>query len=237
MPPGWWARAPTGPSRRPSTSVTCRRSGRRPRVPRRVGRTVRPCRSAHRPALHRHRRADPAAPRLQLPIRRQHLATEPTDARAYTGTRITRDRGVRYEHDAQGRVVLRQKTRLSRKPDTWRYTSDADDRLTEVTPPQGNPAVWADPLVLTPYKQGEGTGEQKALPRAEREAPTCMEHRSRRASRSRKDDVSMLQRYWIPDGGDPIRIQESIIGPQTDPTNYTDRARLIPVGPPVEIPR
>ncbi|MEV6581175.1 hypothetical protein AB0M92_23730 [Streptomyces sp. NPDC051582] len=66
-----------------------------------------------------------------------------------------------------------------------------------------------------------------------------------------KDDVSVLQRYRIPEGGDPIRIQESIIGPQTDPTlghlpggagqleilNYTDRARLIPVGPPVEIPK
>lgn len=66
-----------------------------------------------------------------------------------------------------------------------------------------------------------------------------------------KDDVSMLQRYRFPDTGDPIRIQESIIGPQTDPKlghlpggvsqleilNYEDRARLIPVGPPVEIPK
>ncbi|MFB7978452.1 putative T7SS-secreted protein [Streptomyces vinaceus] len=400
----------------------------------------------------------------------EHLGTEPTGERAYTGTRITRAGGVRYEHDAQGRVVLRQKTRLSRKPDTWRYTWDADDRLTEVTTPEGNrwryrydalgrrtakqllteaggvahetlftwdgttlveqttrsadspqevtlswthaglhpltqtesmrsvrdapqeeidsrffamvtdlvgtptemldeqggiawrarstvwgktswnrdaaaytplrfpgqycdpetglhynhhrtydpetarylttdplglspasnavayvtnPLVWADPLGLTPYKQGEGTGEQKALPRAEREPPNMYGTpitsriaqpgeefnmvlskgqspstpggfgtfddvpnqqfvRDQLAIRTDwKDDVSMLQRYRIPEGGDPIRIQESIIGPQTDPTlghlpggagqleilNYTDRARLIPVGPPVEIPK
>ncbi|MFF0423986.1 RHS repeat domain-containing protein [Streptomyces sp. NPDC004520] len=54
---------------------------------------------------------------------------------------------VRYEHDAQGRIVLRQKTRLSRKPDTWRYEWDAEDRLTAVTTPDGT--VWRygyDPL-------------------------------------------------------------------------------------------
>ncbi|MFJ1569660.1 RHS repeat domain-containing protein [Streptomyces erythrochromogenes] len=34
-------------------------------------------------------------------------------------------------------MILRQKTRLSRKPDTWRCTWDADDRLTEVTTPDG----------------------------------------------------------------------------------------------------
>ncbi|KQX50768.1 MULTISPECIES: RHS repeat-associated core domain-containing protein [unclassified Streptomyces] len=58
-------------------------------------------------------------------------------ARAYDGTRITRAGGIRYEHDAQGRVVLRQKARLSRKPDTWRYDWDAEDRLIAVTTPDG----------------------------------------------------------------------------------------------------
>ncbi|MEU7044428.1 DUF6531 domain-containing protein [Streptomyces varsoviensis] len=57
--------------------------------------------------------------------------------RTYDGTRITRAGAVRYEHDAQGRVVLRQKARLSRKPDTWRYTWDAEDRLTAVVTPDG----------------------------------------------------------------------------------------------------
>lgn len=55
-------------------------------------------------------------------------------SREYTGTRITRAGRVRYEHDAQGRVVLRQKARLSRKPDTWHYGWDAEDRLVSVTP-------------------------------------------------------------------------------------------------------
>jgi RHS repeat-associated protein len=44
---------------------------------------------------------------------------------------------VRYEHDALGRITLRQKIRLSRKPDTWRYSWDAEDRLTGVVTPDG----------------------------------------------------------------------------------------------------
>ncbi|MEV4333325.1 DNA/RNA non-specific endonuclease, partial [Streptomyces sp. NPDC049597] len=76
-----------------------------------------------------------------------HPSHSATGARAYEGTRITRAGAVRYEHDGQGRIVLRQKTRLSRKPDTWRYEWDAEDRLTAVTTPDGT--VWRyayDPL-------------------------------------------------------------------------------------------
>ncbi|MFE3496255.1 putative T7SS-secreted protein [Streptomyces sp. NPDC059175] len=69
-----------------------------------------------------------------------HPGQEATGTRDYTGTRITRAGNVRYEHDAQGRIVLRQKTRPSRKPDTWRYAWDAEDRLTSVTTPDG--AMW-----------------------------------------------------------------------------------------------
>ncbi|MFG3347650.1 putative T7SS-secreted protein [Streptomyces sp. NPDC048018] len=69
-----------------------------------------------------------------------HPAQSATGPRAYEGTRITRAGAVRYEHDDQGRIVLRQKTRLSRKPDTWRYAWDAEDRLTSVTTPDGT--VW-----------------------------------------------------------------------------------------------
>jgi RHS repeat-associated protein len=68
-------------------------------------------------------------------------------AREYTGTLIRRAGKTRYEHDAQGRVVLRQRKRLSVKPLTWRYTWDADDRLVGVTTPDG--ARWRyryDPL-------------------------------------------------------------------------------------------
>ncbi|MEW1902046.1 putative T7SS-secreted protein [Streptomyces sp. NPDC086147] len=76
-----------------------------------------------------------------------HPAHSATGPRAYEGTRITRAGAVRYEHDEQGRIVLRRKTRLSRKPDTWRYAWDAEDRLTSVTTPDGT--VWEyayDPL-------------------------------------------------------------------------------------------
>ncbi|KUN75180.1 type IV secretion protein Rhs, partial [Streptomyces bungoensis] len=66
-----------------------------------------------------------------------HPGAEATGQRTYTGTRITRAGDVRYEHDALGRITLRQKTRLSRKPDTWRYAWDTEDRLTAVTTPDG----------------------------------------------------------------------------------------------------
>ncbi|MEW1826506.1 putative T7SS-secreted protein [Streptomyces sp. NPDC088196] len=66
-----------------------------------------------------------------------HPGQEATGPRSYTGTRITRAGNVRYEHDELGRTTLRQKTRLSRKPDTWRYEWDAEDHLTSVTTPDG----------------------------------------------------------------------------------------------------
>jgi hypothetical protein len=52
------------------------------------------------------------------------------------GRELTRRIGetLTLEHtfDALGHIVLRQKTRLSRKPDTWRHEWDAEDRLTSV---------------------------------------------------------------------------------------------------------
>ncbi|MGY5129487.1 putative T7SS-secreted protein [Streptomyces nigrescens] len=67
--------------------------------------------------------------------------------RTYTGTRIIKAGAIRYEHDDLGRVTLRQKARLSRKPDTWRYAWGAEDNLTAVSIPDGT--VWRyayDPL-------------------------------------------------------------------------------------------
>ncbi|MFJ4802222.1 DUF6531 domain-containing protein [Streptomyces murinus] len=66
-----------------------------------------------------------------------HPGAEATGPRTYTGTRILRAGDVRYQHDALGRVTFRQKTRLSRKPDTWHYEWDAEDRLTSVVTPDG----------------------------------------------------------------------------------------------------
>ena len=82
--------------------------------------------------------------------------------REYTGTRITRAGGIRYEHGAQGRVTLRQKRRLSHKPDTLRYAWDAEDRLTFVTTPDGTRWRYLyDPLGRRVAKQRlsvDGTG-------------------------------------------------------------------------------
>jgi RHS repeat-associated protein len=67
--------------------------------------------------------------------------------RQYQGTLITGAGDIRYQHDACGRITLRQRTRDSRKPDTWHYQWDADDHLTAVTTPDGT--TWRylyDPL-------------------------------------------------------------------------------------------
>ncbi|WP_263166601.1 putative T7SS-secreted protein [Streptomyces sp. SCSIO ZS0520] len=69
-----------------------------------------------------------------------HPGPEARGPRTYEGTRITTAGRIRYEHDAAGRVTLRQKTRLSRKPDTWHYTWDPEDRLREALTPDGT--LW-----------------------------------------------------------------------------------------------
>ncbi|MGA4847062.1 DUF6531 domain-containing protein [Streptomyces sp. G5(2025)] len=66
-----------------------------------------------------------------------HPGHEAGGPRTYDRTRIIRAGRVRYEHDAAGRVTLRQKRRLSRKPETWRYTWNAEDQLTSVVTPDG----------------------------------------------------------------------------------------------------
>ncbi|MFJ8750958.1 putative T7SS-secreted protein [Streptomyces sp. NPDC102441] len=66
-----------------------------------------------------------------------HPGQEATGARTYRGTRINMAGDVRYEYDEQGRTVLRQRRRLSRKPETWRYEWSAEDRLTSVRTPDG----------------------------------------------------------------------------------------------------
>ncbi|WP_328670901.1 DUF6531 domain-containing protein [Streptomyces sp. NBC_00328] len=84
-----------------------------------------------------------------------HPNHESTGPRLYEGTDITVAGQMRYEHDALGRIILRQKTRLSRKPDTWRYSWDAEDRLTSVITPDGTCFRYRyDPLGRRIAKQG-----------------------------------------------------------------------------------
>ncbi|MFJ7159046.1 putative T7SS-secreted protein [Streptomyces sp. NPDC101118] len=60
-----------------------------------------------------------------------------TGHRHYEGTRLVRAGRVRYEYDPLGRVVARRQHRLSRKPDTWRYTWNQRDQLVAVQTPDG----------------------------------------------------------------------------------------------------
>ncbi|MFI8963405.1 putative T7SS-secreted protein [Streptomyces sp. NPDC053493] len=83
-----------------------------------------------------------------------HPGHEATGPRSYTGTTVTRAGAVRYEHDAAGRITVRRKTRLSRKADVWRYTWDAEDRLTAVVTPDGTRWRYRyDPLGRRTTKQ------------------------------------------------------------------------------------
>ncbi|MFD5944501.1 putative T7SS-secreted protein [Streptomyces collinus] len=94
----------------------------------------------------------------------RHPGSEATGPRAYTGTTLTRAGDVRFEYDALGRVTLRQKTRLSRKPDTWRYTWDTENRLTSVTTPDGTRWRYRyDPLGRRTAKQRLAADGQSVL--------------------------------------------------------------------------
>ncbi|MEU7327090.1 putative T7SS-secreted protein [Streptomyces parvus] len=85
-------------------------------------------------------------------------------SRSYEGTVVTRAGDTRYEHDALGRITLRQRTRLSRKPDTWRYTWDAEDRLTEAVTPDGTRWRYAyDALGRRTRKQRLGDDGQTVV--------------------------------------------------------------------------
>lgn len=64
-----------------------------------------------------------------------HASPSARGKRTYTGTRIIKAGAVRYEHDELGRITLRQKPRLSRKPETWSYTWNSEDRLVSVVTP------------------------------------------------------------------------------------------------------
>ncbi|MER6971125.1 putative T7SS-secreted protein [Nocardioides sp. NPDC000445] len=60
-----------------------------------------------------------------------------SERREYDGTLLTRSGRNRYRYDEQGRLVGRTKIRLSRRPETWTYEWDGDDRMTGVRTPDG----------------------------------------------------------------------------------------------------
>ncbi|WP_329023496.1 putative T7SS-secreted protein [Streptomyces sp. NBC_00690] len=83
-----------------------------------------------------------------------HPGHEAAGTRVYEGTNISRAGSIRYRHDALGRVIVRQRTRISRKPDIWHYSWNAEDLLTGITTPDG--VRWRyryDPLGRRTAKQ------------------------------------------------------------------------------------
>ncbi|KOG86294.1 type IV secretion protein Rhs, partial [Streptomyces varsoviensis] len=136
-----------------------------------------------------------------------HPGAEARGARAYTGTRVTRAGGVRYEYDALGRVVLRQKTRLSRKPDTWRYEWDPEDRLTSVTTPDGTRWRYRyDPLGRRTTKQRlTDTGEVAEQTDFTWDGPTLTEQTTTTAAHPNAVTLT-----WDHNGLQPIAQTERI---------------------------
>ncbi|MFG2598461.1 putative T7SS-secreted protein [Streptomyces sp. NPDC048462] len=57
--------------------------------------------------------------------------------RVHTGTRLRRAGANSYTYDTAGRLVLRNKSRPSKKAESWRYSYNADDQLTALTTPDG----------------------------------------------------------------------------------------------------
>nr|WP_319697170.1 RHS repeat-associated core domain-containing protein [Streptomyces sp. ME19-01-6] len=138
----------------------------------------------------------------------EHPGTEATGERAYTGTRITRAGRVRYEHDAAGRITLRQKNRLSKKPDTWRYAWDAEDRLTSLTTPDGT--VWRylyDPLGRRTAKQRLAADGETVLERTDFtwDDTTLVEQTTTLPGRSH-----LVTLTWDHDGLRPVAQSERI---------------------------
>jgi RHS repeat-associated protein len=85
---------------------------------------------------------------------------------SYVGTLLVETGNIRYRYDAEGRVVLRQRKRLSAKPDNWHFQWNAEGRLAGVTTPDGSRWRYVyDPLGRRVAKQrlgdnGSGVAEQ-----------------------------------------------------------------------------
>ncbi|MET8245487.1 RHS repeat-associated core domain-containing protein [Streptomyces sp. NPDC005202] len=89
---------------------------------------------------------------LRLRQRRQPThASAPTHEapgdRSFDGTLVRRTGNTTYEHDNQGRLVVKRRKLLNGQYRTWAYTWNAEDRLTEVLTPDGGRWRYAyDPL-------------------------------------------------------------------------------------------
>ncbi|GAA2341676.1 hypothetical protein Scani_66710 [Streptomyces caniferus] len=126
----------------------------------------------------------------------RHANSSARGDRSYTGTNITRAGRIRYEHDALGRVTLRQKTRDSRKPDTWRFSWSTEDRLTTAITPDGtNWRYLYDPFGRRIAKQRLATDASTVVDQTffAWDGTTLTEQTAR--SRDAADDVTLTWDY------------------------------------------
>ncbi|MGW2009872.1 putative T7SS-secreted protein [Streptomyces nigrescens] len=157
----------------------------------------------------------------------RHASPSARGERTYTGTNITRAGRIRYEHDSLGRVILRQKNRLSRKPDTWRYTWNAEDRLTTVITPDGT--TWRylyDPLGRRIAKQRLTDNHQSAIQQTEFvwDGSTLSEQTTRTAGECETIDIT-----WDYGGLSPLTQTERKATPLADAPQPTIDKRFFAI--------
>ncbi|GAA1962340.1 RHS repeat-associated core domain-containing protein [Amycolatopsis minnesotensis] len=83
---------------------------------------------------------DPAGRVLGTAGETAEIAPPPPALSDDDGTGLRTSGPVRYLRDQQGRIVVRQRAKLSGKPDVWRYSWNSEDRLVGVETPDG--ARW-----------------------------------------------------------------------------------------------
>ncbi|MEU5412047.1 putative T7SS-secreted protein [Streptomyces clavifer] len=140
-----------------------------------------------------------------------HPGQDATGSRIYSGTKIARAGNVHYEHDALGRITVRRKTRISRKPQTWRFEWDAENRMCSATSPDR--VTWRyryDALGRRTAKQrmsedGHGVLEQTTFTW---DGATLCEQITRTDSLS--NSVALT---WSHDGLHPMSQEERVLAP------------------------
>ncbi|SEF06632.1 RHS repeat-associated core domain-containing protein [Streptomyces sp. Ag109_O5-10] len=125
------------------------------------------------------------------------------------GTRLVRAGATRYRYDEQGRLVRRHRTRLSRKPESWTYAWDAEDRLTSVRTPDGT--LWRyryDPMGRRIAKERLGSDGTTVVERTDFtwDGTTLCEQLT--ADGSRPHAVAVA---WEHDGVRPISQSERLL--------------------------
>ncbi|WP_190329400.1 DUF6531 domain-containing protein [Streptomyces venezuelae] len=132
-----------------------------------------------------------------------HPGHESTGPRAYSGTDLVQAGRTRYEYDAQGRVILRRKPGLS-----WRYTWDAEDRLTSVVTPDGTRWRYTyDPLGRRTTKERLAPGDDGVAERTDFTWDGTALCEQTTTDRNLPHPVSLT---WDYEGDDPIAQSERI---------------------------